>query len=356
MNLEQLQSFVEVARIGHFTRAAAHLHLAQPSLSRQISTLESDLGAELFHRARGNITLTDAGESLLPLARRMLADADTVRHEMQELAGLAKGRVRLGATPTLCISLVAEVLSSFHAAHPGIDLHLSERGSRGLLDELAGGTLDLALVTTSEETPGTSASLQAIPLLTEELVVAVAANSPLLENRGSLTLTELAELPQITFHESYDLRATTMQAFREAGLSPKVVLEGSEMDAVHPLRGTRPGCCGGPRHGHGRPPPPAFCQAHITQAHPLDQPCPSQGRHADPGRPRDAGNDHQHHGPARILEPCHQRLDHEGRLSHAAAPVPTWWLQQCTRRFSQAKPIRLGHEPIRNTAVLPRGL
>ena len=73
MNLEQLRSFVEVARIGHFTRAASHLHLAQPSLSRQISTLEHDLGAELFHRARGNITLTAAGESLLPLARRMLA-------------------------------------------------------------------------------------------------------------------------------------------------------------------------------------------------------------------------------------------------------------------------------------------
>ena len=119
MNLEQLQSFVEVARIGHFTRAAAHLHLAQPSLSRQISTLESDLGAALFHRARGNITLTDAGESLLPLAKRMLADADTVRYEMQELAGLNKGRVRLGATPTLCISLVAEVLTSFHCEVSG---------------------------------------------------------------------------------------------------------------------------------------------------------------------------------------------------------------------------------------------
>ncbi|ABY24353.1 transcriptional regulator, LysR family [Renibacterium salmoninarum ATCC 33209] len=74
MNLEQLQSFVAVSQIGPFTRAAEQLHLAQPSLSRQIATLEHDLGAELFHRARGHIRLTDAGEKLLPLARRMLAE------------------------------------------------------------------------------------------------------------------------------------------------------------------------------------------------------------------------------------------------------------------------------------------
>ncbi len=126
MNLEQLRSFVEVARFGNFTRAAEELYLAQPSLSRQIAALEQDLGAELFHRARGGSTLTVAGESLLPLARRMLADAESVRRELAELAGLERGRVRLGATPTLCISLVAEVLSAFHAEHPGIELHLSE--------------------------------------------------------------------------------------------------------------------------------------------------------------------------------------------------------------------------------------
>lgn len=234
MNLEQLQSFVEVARTGHFTRAAAQLHLAQPSLSRQIATLESDLGTELFHRVRGNITLTAAGESLLPLAKRMLADAEAVRHEMQALAGLKQGRVRLGATPTLCISLVAEVLSSFHAAYPGIDLHLTESGSRGLLEDLAGGALDLALITTSDEGRGRGwfVSMQQIPLLTEELVVISSAQSTVFGDRDSLTLAQLAALPQITFHESYDLRAATMQAFRDASLSPRIVLEGAEMDAV----------------------------------------------------------------------------------------------------------------------------
>ncbi|MFE4196638.1 LysR family transcriptional regulator [Paenarthrobacter sp. NPDC056912] len=232
MNLEQLRSFVTVHQMGHFTRAAAHLHLAQPSLSRQISTLESDLGTALFHRVRGNVTLTAAGEALLPLATRMLADADTVRFEMQELAGLRRGRVRLGATPTLCISLVAEVLTSFHDTYPAIELHLSERGSLGLLDELVNGTLDLALVTTSEDAPTPTASLRMLPILSEELVVIASIGNDVLKGVEVLTLTELAKLPQITFQENYELRATTTQAFRAAGLVPNIVLEGAEMDAV----------------------------------------------------------------------------------------------------------------------------
>lgn len=230
MNLEQLRSFVEVARFGNFTRAAEELYLAQPSLSRQIAALEHDLGAELFHRSRGGSTLTAAGESLLPLARRMLADAESVRRELAEIAGLERGRVRLGATPTLCISLVAEVLSAFHAEHPAIELHLSEQGSRRLLDELASGELDLALVTTSDAT--STGRFTVTPLLVEELVVVSSATAAPVTTRATIGIDEVAALPQIVFSSTYDLRSTTDAAFRAAGLTPEVVLEGAEMDAV----------------------------------------------------------------------------------------------------------------------------
>ncbi|WP_308798738.1 LysR family transcriptional regulator [Agromyces silvae] len=230
MNLEQLRGFVEVARLGNFTQAADLLHLAQPSLSRQIATLERDLGAELFQRARGGSTLTTAGESLLPLARRMLADADSVRRELAELAGLERGRVRLGATPTLCISLVAEVLSAFHAAHPAIELHVSEQGSRRLLDQLAGGELDLALITTSNA--ASTARFTVAPLLVEELVVISSSSAPPVTDREAIRLADVAQLPQVVFSSTYDLRTTTDAAFEAAGLTPEVVVEGAEMDAV----------------------------------------------------------------------------------------------------------------------------
>lgn len=230
MNLEQLRGFVEVAQLGNFTRAAARLHLAQPSLSRQISSLERDLGTELFHRSRAGSALTAAGESLLPLARRMLADAESVRRELAELAGLQRGRVRLGATPTLCISLVTEVLSAFHAVHPEIELHVSEQGSRGLLEGLAGGELDLALITTSDA--ASAERFLVSRLLVEELVVVSAGQAPPVTESSAITLAELALLPQVVFNATYDLRATTDAAFRATGVTPDVVVEGAEMDAV----------------------------------------------------------------------------------------------------------------------------
>lgn len=230
MNLDQLRGFVTIAQLRNFTRAADQLHLAQPSLSRQISSLERDLGAELFHRSRGGTTLTAAGESLLPLARRMLADAASVRRELDELAGLRRGRVRLGAPPTLCVSLVAEALSVFHGAHPGVELHISEQGSRRLLDELAGGELDLALITTSDSASADRFTVS--PLLVEELVVISSSGSPPIAGRDGIRLKEVAGLPLIFFSSSYDLRATTDAAFLASGLSPHVIIEGVEMDAV----------------------------------------------------------------------------------------------------------------------------
>jgi DNA-binding transcriptional LysR family regulator len=230
MNLEQLRGFVEVAELANFTRAAERLHLAQPSLSRQISALEKDLGSALFHRGRGASRLTAAGEALLPLARRMLADADSVRHELAELSGLHRGRVRLGATPTLSVGLVAEALTTFRGAHPGVDLHLSEQGSRRLLDELSGGQLDLALITTTYE--ASVERLTVTPLLVEELVVISASAAPPVTPRPSITLAEAARLPHIAFSTSYDLRDATDAAFRDAGLTPDIVVQGGEMDVV----------------------------------------------------------------------------------------------------------------------------
>src|SRR5690606_37262504 len=153
----------------HFTRAAELVHVAQPSLSQQIKALERELGADLFLRARGNITLTAAGEALRPLARRILADADTARHEVQELVQLRSGRVRLGATRSPRPGLRRDVRRAFRDRYPGIRLLLEEGGSRDRVRELARGALDLALVVLPLPSP--SPALTTVELLREDLVV-----------------------------------------------------------------------------------------------------------------------------------------------------------------------------------------
>lgn len=231
MQIQQLRYFLAVAEVRHFTRAAATLRVAQASLSKQVAALEQDLGAPLFSRARGNITLTPAGEALLPLARRILADVDTARREVQDLTGLRRGRVRIGATPSLLGSLLADALARFHVSFPGIELRVVQGGSRDLVGDLAHGELDLALIVLplQEGDP----SLETQPLLREELVVAAPPSGPPPLRRGKVHIPDLRGRKLVMFRQGYDLRDVTVAAWRRAcGSEPRFAIEGGEMDAV----------------------------------------------------------------------------------------------------------------------------
>ncbi|WP_395108860.1 LysR family transcriptional regulator [Actinomadura sp. SCN-SB] len=229
MQLQQLAYFVAVAEVRHFTQAAEILHVAQPSLSKQIRALEAELGASLFSRARGNITLTPAGETLLPLAKRILADVETARLEVQELAGLRRGRVRLGATPSLCAGLLGDVLRRFHDAYPGIRLIVEEGGSRDLVRDLTRGLLDLALVILPLHG---DPPLETTPVLRENLVVASPVEPGKVPRRSFLRIEDLRNRPLVMFRSGYDLREATIGACRAAGFEPRFAVEGGEMDAV----------------------------------------------------------------------------------------------------------------------------
>jgi DNA-binding transcriptional LysR family regulator len=230
VQLQQLRYFLAVAETRHFTRAAEMLGVSQPTLSKQIHTLEATLGAPLFERIRGDVTLTVAGETLLPLAGRMIADADAARDAVQDIVGLRRGEVRLGATPSLCSSLVPAVLRGFRAAHPDIRLYVNEGSSQDLIADLLTHSLDLALIVQPEQ--GVDPALEAAPILRESLVVAsVAAGAPPTTN-PQLALTELHDTPLVMFRPGYDIRDVTLEACRQAGFTPRFAVEGGEMDAV----------------------------------------------------------------------------------------------------------------------------
>lgn len=230
MQFQQLVYFVAVAETGHFTRAAEQTHVAQPSLSKQIRALEDDLGAPLFSRARGNIALTPAGEALLPLARRILADVDTARQAVQELTMLRRGRVRLGATPSLSTGVLPDVLRQFRHSYPGIQLVVQEGGSRNLVRELADGELDLALIILPLQAG--DPALATTPLFDDELVVASAATAPPPSEQDRITVADLRDQPLVMFRRGYDLRELTVGACQQAGFEPTFAVEGGEMDTV----------------------------------------------------------------------------------------------------------------------------
>jgi DNA-binding transcriptional LysR family regulator len=229
VQLQQLAYFVAVAEERHFTRAAHSMHVAQPSLSKQVGALEAELGGPLFNRARGNITLTAAGEALLPLAKRILADVESAEAEVHQLVGLQSGRVRLGATPSLSTVLVPAALRRFRDQYPDVRLLLEEGGSRDLVAALAQGGLDLALIILPLRT--NDPVLRTVPVLREPLVAAVPPDHPL-GGREQLAIADLRDEQLVMFRDGYDLRDVTIAACRRAGFEPRFAVEGGEMDAV----------------------------------------------------------------------------------------------------------------------------
>ena len=227
VQMGHLRCFLAVAEQRHFTRAARELGLAQPSVSSQVRRLESELGSELFHRMKGNVTLTPAGEALLPFARRILADVDAASSELRESATQVRGRLSIGATPSLAATLVPPVLARFHAAYPAVDLALREAGSGDLVAALEEGALDVALVIL----PVRHDVLETQPLLREELVLALARTHPLAKRR-TISVADLRDVPLVMFREGYDLRNATEAACRTAGFAPTFAVVGGEMDGV----------------------------------------------------------------------------------------------------------------------------
>ena len=135
MELRQLRYVEAVARHRHFTRAAEELHVAQSALSHQIRRLEAELGTELFERTSRTVIVTEAGEAVAARARSILAGVDGVREEVDQLRGLVRGRVSVGATLPAGELDVPRLLVSFSEAFPGIEVDLHE-GTAGDMQQL----------------------------------------------------------------------------------------------------------------------------------------------------------------------------------------------------------------------------
>ena len=146
MELRQIRYFVEVARLSHFTRAAERLRVAQPSLSQQVRSLEAELGERLFERTSRRVRLTAAGEAFLARAERILAEVEGAKEELEQFSGPSlRGRVRVGALPSVVGTRLPALLASFGALHPGVAVSSREGSTKEMLGLLRTRDVDLAL-------------------------------------------------------------------------------------------------------------------------------------------------------------------------------------------------------------------
>ncbi len=231
MELRQLEYFIAVAEEANFTRAAARVHISQSGVSAQIRQLERELGAPLIDRSGRAATLTMAGAAALGPARAALAAVDAVSQAVDEVAELVRGHLGVGMVTGCTIAPLFEALAGFHHDHPGVDLTLSEGNSAMLVEEVRGGRLDVALIATAGAPP---AGLEAMPIVTEQLVAAVPVDHRLARRRR-VTLAELAECAVVCLPEGTGIRTAFDQGCAAAGISVDISFQASAPDAVADL-------------------------------------------------------------------------------------------------------------------------
>lgn len=240
MDFKQLQAFVTVADLGSFTRAASVLRVAQPALSRQVRALEVELRQPLFERNGRGVTLTAAGQRLLGHGRGILQQLERARLDLEEQRGAASGLLSIGLPPSVSRTLTAPLVEAFRSHFPRATLTVVEGLSTYVLEWLAQGRIDCAVVYNAM--PAAAFDLQ--PVVDEPLFLVsarpAAGRSTALLGRP-LGLAELATHELVMPGRPHAIRMRLETVLAEAGLKPRVGLEIDSVPAMldlvqrHPL-------------------------------------------------------------------------------------------------------------------------
>jgi len=228
VELRQLESFLAVAELLHFRRAAVRVHLSQPALSRQIQQLEHELGAVLFERTPGRVALTDAGRALQTHAARALEELRAARASIAACAGGPLGHLGLACFDSASSYLIPELLARLVERYPRLNVSVATLGTRDALRELHDGGVDAAIVTL----PVAARGLEVTPLYREQLVAAVPV-SHMLAALERVPLVALAPQRLVTFLAGQNnTRRLIDDAFSAEQCAPSGVIELESVQAI----------------------------------------------------------------------------------------------------------------------------
>ena len=227
MEMRQLRYFAAVARTGNFSRAARECRVAQPSLSQQIMKLEEEVGERLFERTQRKALLTAAGSLLLPHAVSILEAARAGQQEIQEMGGQVRGKIRLGALPTIAPYFLPDIIYSFRKKYPAVDLMLHEDTTQQLLRALEENELDLALISEAPRNP----RIEIQPLFFEELFLCLPAAHPLVR-RKQVVAADLQHEKFILMQDGHCLGDQAQQFCHSSGFQPEISCRSVQISTV----------------------------------------------------------------------------------------------------------------------------
>ncbi|MCA1187181.1 MULTISPECIES: LysR family transcriptional regulator [unclassified Saccharopolyspora] len=233
MDARQLEYFVTIVDEGGFHRAAERLHVAQPSLSQAVRTLERDVGVALFHRLGRRAVLTEAGRAMLEPARQVLRDLDTTRASVESVQGLRSGRVQLAVLPSQSVQPLTAMIGRFHAECPDVLVSVQPAFTPSdAADLVRGGRSELGLIGAAEDfaLPGLRSRL----VERQRFVVVTAPGGPWEADRAVLRRADLAGQRVITSPEGNRMRHVVDEIIAQ-GVDLRIVVETAHREAILPL-------------------------------------------------------------------------------------------------------------------------
>ena len=218
-----------IAEEQSFTRAAQRCFVVQSALSRQIKSLESELGVRLFARTSRKVEVTPAGEAFVKQARLCLQAAERAKASAAAAHGQIRGSLTIGVIPTVTAVNIAAVLGAFRRSYPEVGVHVRTGGSDEFLRRIAAGELDVGFLGLAEGVTPQGVQTQE---LSRERLVAVLAEGHRLAGQHRLRLKDLADEPFVDFPEGSSGREQSDLAFDRARLRREVSLEANTADLL----------------------------------------------------------------------------------------------------------------------------
>ncbi len=229
METSLLQAFVDVAEKGSFSAAAESLELTQPAVSKRISVLEEQLGTRLFDRIGKQIGLTEAGELLLPRARRIIQEVRDSHTLVRNLTGMVSGRLALGISHHIGLHRLPPVLRKFSGRYPDVALDIGFMESESAVEAVSRGDLELAVITLAE---GDLPRIVSHGIWTDPLSFVVANDHPLADREGEIPLKELQDYPAILPGEETFTRRIVDDLFRRKHCVLQTGMETNYLETV----------------------------------------------------------------------------------------------------------------------------
>lgn len=226
MDIRQIDYFAEVASQLNFTKAAAALHISQPSLSKAIKHLETEVGTSLLYRGAKQLELTDTGEAFLANARQVLEAFNNLTAELNDVMELKKGEIKIGIPPIMGAVFFSRMISVYKEAYPSIHLLLTEVGTNKIKQGVEEGTLDIGLVC---HLPVKNENLNTIELIKDPLMLLIHREHALAE-QTTVDFPDIENESFILYRQDFSLHDSIIDACGQHGFYPDIACESSQKD------------------------------------------------------------------------------------------------------------------------------